>query len=86
MSWDIASFKEKLEAEHSFPGPYVFKFIVPMEQKDQVIQILPKGELSMKHSSTNKYISVTLKAQVESSDKIVELYQKAYEIKGIVAL
>ena len=86
MSWDIASFKEKLEAGHSFPGPYIFKFIVPMNQKDQVIQVLPKGELSTKHSATNKYISITLKAQVEASEKVIEVYQRAYEIKGIVAL
>jgi putative lipoic acid-binding regulatory protein len=86
MSWDIESFKEKLEAEHNFPGPYIFKFIVPIDQKDQVIQMLPKGELSLKHSATNKYISLTLKARVDSSDEVVSVYQRAYGIKGIVAL
>lgn len=86
MSWDVTSFKEKLEAEHSFPGPYIFKFIVPVDQKDEVIRVLPKGELSLKHSSTNKYISFTLKAQVSTSEEIVDVYQSAYKIKGIVAL
>lgn len=86
MSWDITSFKEKLESEHQFPGEYVFKFIVPVEQKDEVIQILPKGELSIKNSSGNKYISLTLKSLVQSSDEILAVYQAAYVIKGIVAL
>jgi putative lipoic acid-binding regulatory protein len=86
MSWDIESFKQKLESEHSFPGMYIFKFIVPGEQKDAVIQVLPKGELSFKHSSGNKYISLTLRANVKSSEEVVRVYQDAYAIKGIVAL
>ena len=86
MSWDVTSFKEKLESEHTFPGTYIFKFIVPGEQKDEVIRILPKGELSFKHSSNQKYLSLTLKATVQSSDEIIAVYQEAYGIKGIVAL
>jgi putative lipoic acid-binding regulatory protein len=86
MSWDVASFKEKLESEHSFPGYYSFKFIVPNGQKEEVLNILPKGELVQKHSSNKKYISLTLKAEVNSSDEIVAVYQKAHTIEGIVAL
>lgn len=86
MSWDITSFKEKLESEHTFPGFYIFKFIVPGDQKDEVIQILPKGELTFKHSSNQKYLSLTLKAEMQSSDEVIAVYQKAYVIKGIVAL
>ena len=86
MSWDIASFKQKLESEHDFPGTYIFKFIVPAGQKDTVLSILPEGELSLRHSANQKYVSLTLRAQMPSSDGIVEVYQRAYVIEGIVAL
>ncbi|MFT4738704.1 MAG: putative lipoic acid-binding regulatory protein [Cyclobacteriaceae bacterium] len=86
MSWDIASFKEKIESEHTFPGTYIFKFIVPGLEKDTLIKLLPKGEVTFKQSSNNKYISVTVKAEVSSSDAVIEVYHQAYTIKGIVPL
>ena len=86
MSWSITEFKEKLDAEHKFPGKYVFKFIVPVEKEDQVTGILPEGQLSKRSSKNQKYTSLTLIAQMGSSDEVVDIYQLAYKIEGIIAL
>lgn len=86
MSWNRESFLEKLETQHSFPGIYMFKFIVPVAKKDEVLQILPQGTLSFKESAKNTYISVTLKTNVNSSDEVIQVYEKAHKIEGIVAL
>lgn len=86
MSWNIESFREKLESEHTFPGLYLFKFIVPLERKDEVLKILPRGEVSMKESSRATYVSITLKAQVIESQQVIDIYSRAYQIEGIVAL
>jgi len=86
MTWDAASFKEKLDKEHQFPGNYLFKFIVPIQYKNDLLDILPQGQVSFRNSSNNQYISITLTAFMESSDKIVNVYLKAHSISGIIAL
>ncbi|MFY0687982.1 MAG: DUF493 family protein [Cyclobacteriaceae bacterium] len=86
MSWDSKSFREKLEAEHTFPGPYVFKFIVPLAKESEVTDLLPKGSLSARHSANKKYVSITLKTRLSSADEVVGVYEKAYLVEGIISL
>ena len=86
MSWNVASFREKIEKEHNFPGEYIFKFIVPLGKKAEVLAFLPKGEIVFRNSSKNAYVSITLKVQVENSNEIISVYEKAYGVDGIVAL
>jgi len=86
MSWDTIEFRQKLDDQHTFPGLYIFKFIVPSEAVEQVEKLWNKGEILKKPSSKGKYTSVTINAQVENSEQIVEIYQRASEIKGCIAL
>lgn len=86
MSWSVDGFKEKLENEYTFPVVYVFKFIVPLDKKEQLEAVLPTGEISYRPSRTNKYVSLTLKKEVASSDEVIEVYTNAHHIEGIIAL
>lgn len=86
MSWDVNAFKEKLEDQHTFPGNYIFKFIVPSESIDQVKSLWPGGKISIKASSKGKYTSVTIEGHMDSSDDVISVYQKAHEIEGCIAL
>ncbi len=86
MSWSVDGFKEKLDNEYTYPVVYVFKFIVPLEKKEELETILPEGEKSYRQSKTNKYISLTLKKKVVSSDEVTEVYTKAHHIEGEIAL
>ncbi len=86
MSWDREAFKSKVENEHDFPGEYVFKFIIPAYKKDDVTSLLPKGELSFRSSSGSKYLSITLRARLNSAEEVVTVYEKTHSIEGIVAL
>ncbi len=86
MSWDVESFKEKVESEHTFPGIYVFKFIVPTEKKEDILELLPQGKTSMRSSSNNHYVSITCRAQLSSSQDVVEVYFEANKVEGTIAL
>ncbi|MDW3196477.1 MAG: DUF493 family protein [Cytophagales bacterium] len=86
MSADSQSFREKLEAQHDFPGPYTFKFIIPEDKKGEVEARLPKGELSYKASSGKKYTSITLKATMKSSDEVIAVYTEVAKIEGVLSL
>lgn len=86
MDQQIVSFREKLEREHTFPGPYMFKFIVPSGRVQEVEELLPAGEISFRQSANNTYTSVTLQKIVASSEEIIEVYLAMKHIEGVIAL
>lgn len=86
MSWDEKSFLEKLEGTHQFPGHYSFKFIVKPEHQAKVEALLQGADVKLKPSSGNKYVSVTLSREMNSSLEVVEVYKEANKIDGIIAL
>jgi len=80
------SFKEKLEAQNAFPTLYMFKFIVPSGSETEVAALLPNNKMSLKTSSKGKYVSATIKAMMPNSDAILDVYEKASKIEGVIAL
>ena len=86
MGVDKKAFKKKLEEVHTFPTLYMFKFIVPKEQLEKVEILFPKNDLIQKPSSGGKYISTTAQVMVSSSDQIIDIYERAQSIEGLIAL
>ncbi len=86
MSWDREAFRKKIEVEHKFPGNYIFKFIVPSGKKEEIVALLPKGKISFRNSSGEKYISVTLDARLGHAREVIEVYEEVYKVEGVVAL
>ena len=82
----VASFKEKLESEHTWPGTYVFKFIVPASKVGEVRTLLKDGEVIEKSSSKGTYKSITFKSHMKSSEEVIVLYIEAKKIEGIISL
>ncbi|WP_158855774.1 DUF493 family protein [Lunatibacter salilacus] len=85
-TFDISSFKEKLDAESAFPSLYMFKFIVPTGREEEIAALLPNNEMILKTSSKGNYVSATIKAMMPSSDAIIEIYRKASNIEGVISL
>ncbi|EPR68917.1 hypothetical protein ADICYQ_2004 [Cyclobacterium qasimii M12-11B] len=81
-----STFKEKLEMETSFPSLYMFKFIVPNGKENEIGALLPNNEMVLKSSSQGKYVSATIKAMMRDSQSIIDVYEKASKIKGVIAL
>lgn len=86
MSWDIESFRQKVEDQHSFPGYYTFKFIVPHHKRDIVLAFLPEGEISFKESSNGNYVSVTARIKLQTSQQVLDVYIEANDVEGLIAL
>ncbi len=83
-------FKEELEKEHTFPGNYMFKFIIPTGNKEiaQLHKIFDHGSatFSMKESKNGKYTSVTIILYVVDSTSVIEYYKEASSIENVVML
>ncbi len=86
MGFTWAGFKEKLEEIHVFPEHYVFKFIVPVDRQKQVIELFQGEEVKVRNSKSGKFISITARCFVSSSEEVISIYKKAAKIEGIVAL
>ncbi len=82
--------KDSLEATTKFPSEYLYKFIVPANG-NQVVEIeeLFKEKLAKitsKESKTGKYVSVSIKVILSSSEEVISYYRKAEKIEGIISL
>ena len=86
MNRDTELFKKKLEANHDFPCSYMFKFIVPIRKKEALLNLLPKVDTKIKKSTSNKFISITLNMEIESSDKVIDIYNQVYQVEGLIAM
>jgi putative lipoic acid-binding regulatory protein len=82
----INAFKEQLDKAHAWPVLYMFKFIVPAGTEEEVKKLFPRHIPTEKHSQNGKYISVTIQMMMPSSDAVIEVYQVAAQIEGLIAL
>lgn len=81
-----ASLREKLDRHYAWPSLYIFKFIVPKGREDQLKKLLPLHETTEKASRNGNYTSLTLQMMMPSSSAVIEVYVKASEIEGLIAL
>jgi len=83
------SLKQKLEDQHSFPTLYMFKFIIPADNKKlALVEALfgAEAEVSTRQSSSNKFISISAKEVMVSADNVIYVYKEAEKIEGIISL
>jgi hypothetical protein len=82
----INNFRVKLDEHYSWPALYIFKFIVPAGKESDLKNLFPLHTSSDKQSTTGKYVSITFKMMMPSSDSVIEVYVKASVIEGLIAL
>jgi putative lipoic acid-binding regulatory protein len=80
------NFKQLLDEHHQFPHHYEFRFIVPSEHLDHFKLIIGECDISVRDSKNGKYLGLSFKLQVFSSDEIMAFYEKASKVKGVIAL
>ena len=88
-STDIyANLKEKLESVEKFPGLYHFKFIITggLDKIEDLRKVLPNEEFIEQPSKTGKYVSITVKKQVQTANEVIAIYKETATIKGIMTL
>jgi hypothetical protein len=73
-----------------WPNLYLYKFIIPNENEKlaQVTALFDgeTAEISYHESGKGNYVSVSVKEVAVSVEQIIEKYQKASEIKGVISL
>ncbi len=82
----LTSFREKLDEHYQWPALYIFKFIVPKGKEQEVKGLFPNRTTTDKPSKKGNYTSLSIEMVMPSSDSVIEVYEKASRIEGIVAL
>jgi uncharacterized protein len=82
----IDRFRIQLDQHHAWPALYIFKFIVPRGKEDALKALFPMHTTSEKVSKNGNYTSITLQMMMPSSNAVIEIYQAASKIEGIIAL
>lgn len=86
---ELKKFKEKILETTTFPTVYMFKFIVPSENRSiALVENLfdPETDIHTKESGSGKYTSITGMQVAVNVDEIMLVYEKASKIKGILFL
>lgn len=85
------SLKTKLEEGFNWPETYLYKFIIPADDK-KIAEIenifdFEDAVITIKESSKGKYVSVTIKAIMESPQHVIDKYIEVGErVTGIISL
>jgi hypothetical protein len=80
-------FKQRLDEHHQWPCTYMFKFIVPQNQTQKILDLFEsRDDLRTRPSRHGRYMSITAKCTVASSEEVVAVYQAAAQIKGVISL
>ncbi|MFW6415235.1 MAG: DUF493 family protein [Thermodesulfobacteriota bacterium] len=81
---NTSDFKQKLDQNHNWPDKYMFKFIVPAQKTADIMDLFQKEDhISTRESKNGKYICVTARCLVASSEEVLEVYEKASQIEGV---
>jgi putative lipoic acid-binding regulatory protein len=83
-------FHQQLLDTSSWPGPYVFKFIIPTsgKTKESLLQLFKDDNVnaSERVSSKGKYTSISIEGIFANPSIIIEKYKQAAKIPDIIQL
>ncbi len=86
MTQDRERMKELLDAHHTWPTNFAFKFIVPVAQQGALSALFPPESIAVRPSSGGRYVSLTVTLKMASSEEVLEVYARASKIPGLIAL
>jgi putative lipoic acid-binding regulatory protein len=80
-------FKVLLDATHTWPADYPFRFIVPKIALQDFLKLFPQILVHQERPSANgKYSSVSFHLRLNSSSEVMDIYNKARSFPGVIAL
>lgn len=82
--WD--NFQQLLEDQIEFPSEYLFKFIVPSPNLDDLKNVFGHYPVEVRESRKGNYVSVTARMQMHSSDEVIAVYTAAAEVDDVISL
>ena len=83
---DLESFRSSLDANYKWPSLYPFKFIVPVDQAESVLNLFADNPVQARESKNGRFIAYTMEIHVHSCDEVIAIYQRVAQIPGVISL
>ena len=83
---DLDSFRSSLDANYDWPSLYPFKFIVPRDQSEAVLELFADDPVQANESSTGRFIAYTMEMNMHSCDEVIAIYQRVARVPGVISL
>ena len=80
------SFRSSLDANYDWPCHYPFKFIVPKDQCETVLELFADDPVRANESSSGRFIAYTMEMHVHSCDEVIAIYQRVAQVPGVISL
>lgn len=82
----LDKFREQLDLHHAWPTVFTFKFIVPVGKETSLKELFPTHTPKVKTSENGNYTSLTYQMMMPSSQAVIDIYNTAAKIEGLIAL
>ena len=82
----LESFRSSLDANYDWPSIFPFKFIVPKDQVQEVLDLFADDPVLAKKSSTGRFTAFTMEMNMHSCDEVIAIYQRVAQIEGVISL
>lgn len=81
---------EQLRGDTTWPAPYLYKFIVPADNRKiaEIERIFDNtaAKIVTRDSSKGTYTSVSVRVTMESPEKVIEKYKQVSSVEGVISL
>ncbi|WP_222983975.1 DUF493 family protein [Flagellimonas meishanensis] len=85
-----ARLKEQLLENTSWPSTYLYKFIVPTDEKriDQIHSIFDNtgAVIESKKSKKGTYTSISITVHLKNPDEVIAKYKEVSLVEGVISL
>ena len=81
--------RKELNKNPSWPILYMFKFIIPADNKKIALigsKFSDESVITNKESTNGKYISITVKEVMLNAESIIDKYKELEGIEGLISL
>ncbi len=80
------NFQRLLDDQIEFPSEYIFKFIAPSSNLDDLKNVFGHHPVEVRQSRRGNYVSVTARMEMNSSDEVIAVYNAAAEVEDVILL
>lgn len=80
------NFQRLLDEQNDWPAPYLFKFIAPQAQLEDLKAVFGQHPVTVRASSKGNYASVTAEMTIHHSEEIRAIYETVGKMEGVIAL
>lgn len=81
--------RQRLNEVHQWPSVYMFKFILEPDapRLERLLALFPaESEVLRKYSNGGRYVSITVKEVMMNAEDILDRYESASAIGGVIVL